>query len=74
MKTYTDADVIAVLASRVAGSSYRAIADELGVDFAYLCRAINGDIELPESIAVAAGYSAIPQPTRTWKRVRKEAA
>jgi hypothetical protein len=41
---------------------------------AYLCRAINGDIELPESIAIAAGYSAIPQPIRTWKLVRKDAA
>lgn len=68
MRTYSDADVVAVLVARVSASSYRAVAREIGIDHAYLCRTLNGDIELPESIAVAAGFDPLHRPERKWKR------
>jgi hypothetical protein len=68
---YFDSGVVLELERRVTSSTYRAVATEIGVDYSFLCRVINGSEKLPESMAQAAGFELVQPPARRWKRRRR---
>ena len=56
MRQYTTEDVMAELRSRVAASTQRAVATDLGVSFQHLNDLLNGRRAMSERIAEAMGY------------------
>lgn len=57
----------------VSQSTYRAVADEIGIDVGYLHRIIGGARKITREVALFAGYTPIPaEEIKQWVRSEKK--
>lgn len=69
MRTYTDAKVRHTLMAWVAKSSYRKVAQAIGVDHGYLHNIITAAKPVPAEVAAAVGFVPVPEVKRWMRRI-----
>jgi len=67
IKTYTEAQVRAALATLVLAQSYRKAADSIGEDVGNFFRMVNGTTSVSERAADAIGFVPVDEP-KLWQR------